>query len=136
MAEKPGPPRVLKRRHILKLSPELDEQLDRWLTIQEQKLIIEPLKATLGNPVAFPILFGVGGLIAGVLYMKYKFPDLTSAPPVLRDLAEDIAEVINAPLPNIPGVADLEQVRKNLVQGTKELLLRLWKGLTQLPPIL
>ncbi len=136
MAEPRGPPRVLKRRHILKLSPDLDEQLDRWLTIQEQKLIIEPLKATLGNPVAFPILFGVVGVIGAVLWMKFRFPDLTSAPPVLRDLAEDLAEIIHYPLPNIPGVADLEQVRKNLIEGTKELLLRLWKGLVELPPVL
>lgn len=124
-------------RHILTLSPELDEQLDEALEIARLRTILKPVEAALGNPVAFPILFGVLGLAGGFIILKLLFPDpAAQARSAVEKVAEEIAEIVNTPLPNIPGVVDLEEARQTLVEGTRDLLMRLWDGITKLPPIL
>ncbi len=134
MAEKAGPPRVLKRRHILKLSPEMDEQLDRWLDIQEKKLLIEPVTATLGNPTAFPILFAGVGLLVGVLILKAVYPETGVPITQVRETANDIARWIKEHDPGfLPATEDALTVASRILG---ELLTKIWKGITQLPPIL
>ncbi len=137
MAEKAGPPRVLKRRHILKLSPEMDEQLDRWLDLQEKKLLIEPVTATLSNPTAFPILFAGVGLLIGVLILRAIYPETpeTSFPIAqVRDTANDIARWIKEHDPGF--LPATESALDTAARVLGELLVKIWKGITQLPPIL
>lgn len=132
--EKPGPPRVLKRRHILKLSPELDAQLDEWLDIQRLKLIEEPVKAVLGNPTAFPIIFAGVGLLAGFFILKATYPDVNVPITQVRETADDIARWIKEHDPGF--IPATETAFNTAVRVLGELLTKLWKGFTQLPPIL
>ncbi len=134
MAEKAGPPRVLKRRHILKLSPEMDEQLDRWLDIQEKKLLIEPVTATLGNPTAFPILFAGVGLLIGVLVLRAVYPETGVPITQVRETANDIARWIKEHDPGF--LPATESALDTAARVLGELLVKIWKGITQLPPIL
>ncbi len=132
--EKPGPPRVLKRRHILKLSPEMDEQLDRWLDIQEKKLLIEPVTATLGNPTAFPILFAGVGLLIGVLILKATYPETGVPITQVRETANDIARWIKEHDPGF--LPATESALDTAARVLGELLVKIWKGISQPPPIL
>ncbi len=124
-------------RHIITLSPELDGQVDEALEIARLRTVLKPMEATLGNPVAFPIVAGLVGLAGGFIILKLLFPDpVGQARSEVENAAEAISEVINTPLPDIPGVADLEEARQKLVAGTRDLLMRLWDGIVKLPPIL
>lgn len=134
MAEKAGPPRVLKRRHILKLSPELDEQVDEWLNIQRLKLIEEPVKAVLGNPVAMPMIIGGLGLLVGLFILKATYPDVNVPITQVRETANDIARWIKEHDPGF--IPATESALDTAARVLGELLVKLWKGITQLPPIL
>ncbi len=141
--EKPGPPRVLKRRHILKLSPELDKQVDEALEIAKLKVILKPVEATLGNPVAFPLIFGTAALVGGALLLKLWFPSPDAAVTQVRDAADNLARLFwdiehgigGLPVPGTEG-GTVESTFNLFVKNLSETLVRFWKGFVQLPPIL
>ncbi len=82
-------------RHIVTLSPELSEQLDEALEIARLRTLLKPVEATLGNPVAFPILAGFLGVGIGALLLKLWFPDpLKQARSEIEKAADEIARVL------------------------------------------
>lgn len=156
MAESKQRSRFLLR---VQLSDDLSDQLDEALEIAKIRTILKPVEATLGNPIAFPIIFGLGSVFVGFLILRHLFPlpipsfeltpeeiardllagiDRTIAPVrnEVEKVAEEIADVIHRPLPDIPGVVNLEEARQTLVRGTRDLLMRLWDGIQKLPPVL
>ncbi len=136
MAEgKPGRPRVLIRRQVITLSPELDEQVDKALEIAHLKTLLKPVEATLGNPVAFPLIVGLLAITIGVVTLLYLFPKLpdTDFPVVtVRDAADSIARWIKEHDPIPPVGTALETA----VRVLGEALFKIWDGITKLPPIL
>ncbi len=123
-------------RHILTLSPELSEQVDNALEIARLRTILKPVEATLGNPVAFPIIAGGIGILVGFLALKLLFPDpLAQARSVVEKAADTIAETLEKLTPEAP-FPGLELGTGAFVETTRDLLMRLWDGISKLPPIL
>ncbi len=62
MAEKPGRPRVLVRRHVLEIKEDTQEWIerlaDRYLVGKSISALGESLQGLLSNPAAFPVLAG------------------------------------------------------------------------------
>lgn len=122
------PPNV--KAHVIELSKDLDAQLTRALDIAQQKVLIDPVTSTLGNPVAFPIIIGAIGLLGIVLYLKFKFPDpAAQATEIVRDAAEkavdvlkEIEERVDPPREEGEGPSTLDVLKENLV----DLAMRLW----------
>ncbi len=135
MAEPKGRPKVFVRRHKIELSDDLSEQLDMALETARLKVILSPVEATLGNPVAFPLIVGLLAIPVGVLTLLYLFPKLPDTPfPVVtvRETANDIARWIKEHDP-IPPVGDALSTASRVLG---EALFKIWDGITKLPPIL
>ncbi len=101
MAEPKGRPKTLVRRHVLEIKEDtrdwLDEKIDRALDIAQQKVLIEPVSATLGNPVALPILTGAVGVIVGYLVLRGKLPPTPTKEQVITqagELADWLAPIV------------------------------------------
>lgn len=120
MAEKPGRPRVLIRRHVL----EIKEDTQEWLEEQIGRvLLVQPVTATLGNPVAFPVLFGFAGLFGGALLLKILYPNVLEAPRhAVEEAAKGIADIIEKNLPQPEPTLDGEEHTAD----------KLWKGIVSL----
>jgi len=124
----PGRPKILVRRHFLEIEKEtrawLDEKIDAVLELARIKIAVDPVSATLGNPVAFPILAGGFALVAAVVYLKLRFPDpLAQAEQTVREVAEDIAKAIEETKATEKGF----ELTQPLIDATRDLLLRIWK---------
>ncbi len=135
MAEKAGPPRVLVRRHILEIRGGKDDKRSTREWLEEEVLSVvklgiamEPVKATLGNPVAFPILAGGAALLIGILYLRSVLPK-GSPEAAVREAAETITEIIQEIIPPIfppPVEGQPPSTLETLRQGLVDLLMRIW----------
>ena len=128
---KPGRPKVLVRRHFLEIEEKtrqwLDEKIERGFELVQLKAALGPVSATLGNPVAFPIVAGLGGAFIAVLYLKLRFPDKQAqAESEVRKAAEAIAEAIERSKPDPPiGERDPSTLDR-LIQAYTDFLMRIW----------
>ncbi len=130
-----GRPKTLVRRHKIELSDELSEQLDAALETARLQALLKPVEATLGNPVAFPLIVGLLAIPVGVLTLLYLFPKLPDTPfPVVtvRETAESIARWIKEHDP-VPPVGDALATAARVLG---EALFKIWDGITKLPPVL
>lgn len=141
--ERRGRPKVLVRRHEIRLSDDLSEQLTEALELWRQRNIIGPVEATLGNPVAFPLLFGLFGVLIGYIYLKLMFPDpLAQARDTVEQAAGQVADLIETQRAFSVGEklqfagAVVGEFSKEAAEATKKVLLKLYDGLSKLPPIL
>ncbi len=127
---KAGPPRVLVRRHFIKLSDELDAQVDRALDLVTAKVALDPVSATLGNPVAFPILFGTIGVLAVALYLRLKYPSLSDKDAAI-EAAESFAEFLAK---QTEGAADFTlEALKTLSNTIRDSIIAAWEAFAQDP---
>lgn len=130
--EKPGRPKTLVRRHILEIKGDtrewLDEKIDQVLEVARLKILAEPVAATLGNPVAFPLLIGLGGSLMAIIYLKWRFPDpLAQSESIVRDVARAIADFLERAKPDPPiGERDPDTLDR-LIAAYADFLMRIWK---------
>ncbi len=115
-------------RHIITLSPELSEQVDDALEVARLSTILKPVEATLGNPVAIPILAGGVGVLAAVLFLKWKFPDpLAQARDEVEKAAKGLAEFFQEIIPFQPPVeGEGPNTLDVLIQNLTDLFMRFW----------
>ncbi len=134
-----GRPPVQHHKQIIELGPDLKRALEDG-SIRELVVLHETAqvaKATLGNPVAFPILFALAGMGVGVLILKYLYPALPDvAFPIakVRESANSIARWIKEHDPGFVPATEDALATASRVLG--ELLFKIWDGIVKLPPIL
>ncbi len=121
-----APPNQLNFK--IELSDELSGQIDTALELVATKIAVEPISATLGNPVAFPLIAGGVAVFGAVLLLKSKFP-AGSPVSLVRDAAKTIAETIQEIIPPIfpPAVEGQPPTTLDtLIENLTDLLTRLW----------
>ena len=107
----------------VQLTDRLSDQLDEALAIARLKVIAEPISATLGNPVAFPIIAGLTGVLIAVIYLKLRFPNpLAQARSEVEKVATGLAEVIE----ESKAVEKGFELTQPLIDATRDFLMRLW----------
>ena len=107
----------------VQLTDRLSDQLDEALEIARLNTVLKPVASTLGNPVAFPIIAGLLGVLGAVIYLKLRFPDpLAQARSEVEKVARGLAETIE----ESKAVEKGFELTQPLIDATRDFLMRLW----------
>ncbi len=115
-------------RHTLEIEEDtrewLDEKIDDVLGVARLQAAIEPVSATLGNPVALPLIAGGIGVAVGYLILRGALPEAPTKEQVIIK-AQELADWLS---PILQGAADVtEAALKATSNGIRDGIVWLWE---------